>query len=146
MHKATVPSATVMALVLLGGVWSAAAQKHGKVIKDDPNLPTKADSGVEIYEGRCAVCHGVDGKGHGPAAEALKTPPTDLTLLRRKNGGEFPTPRVELVINGATPITAHGNHDVPIWGKIFQPTQHGSEPLAAFRVANVIKFLESMQQ
>ncbi|MBZ5572099.1 MAG: cytochrome c [Acidobacteriia bacterium] len=45
-------------------------------------------SGQQMYSAYCAVCHGNDGKGGGPAAEALKVPPPDLTVLARKNGGK----------------------------------------------------------
>jgi hypothetical protein len=144
MKKAAVPSA-ITALVLAGSVWFAAAQSRRQVA-NGPAMPTKADAGVEIYKGHCAACHGWDGKGHGPAAEALKAPPTDLTLLKRKNRGDFPTATVELAIDGAAPITAHGNHDLPVWGRVFQPTQQGNEALARLRVANVVKYLESIQQ
>ncbi len=61
-----------------------------KVIKHVPVKPTSAASGQEMYNSYCAVCHGKDGKGNGPAAEALKVPPTDLTSLAKNNGGKYP--------------------------------------------------------
>ena len=33
----------------------------------------------ELYNGRCAACHGRDGKGNGPAASAFSPPPSDFT-------------------------------------------------------------------
>jgi mono/diheme cytochrome c family protein len=38
-----------------------------------------ATLGKTVYEGRCAFCHGVAGKGDGPAGAALKPPPTSFT-------------------------------------------------------------------
>lgn len=35
--------------------------------------------GEEIYEQQCVACHGVDGQGTGPIAQALSHPPADLT-------------------------------------------------------------------
>jgi len=35
--------------------------------------------GQGIYNDRCAVCHGQDGKGNGPAAVALSPNPPDFT-------------------------------------------------------------------
>jgi len=38
-----------------------------------------ANPGKTLYDGRCAFCHGVAGKGDGPAGAALRPPPTNLT-------------------------------------------------------------------
>ena len=35
-------------------------------------------NGKEIYEKRCGLCHGPDGRGDGPAGMVLEPPPTDL--------------------------------------------------------------------
>ena len=35
--------------------------------------------GEEIYQQQCAACHGTDGQGTGPIAQALPHPPADLT-------------------------------------------------------------------
>jgi mono/diheme cytochrome c family protein len=59
-------------------------------IKKVPIQPTPATSGKEMYNQYCAVCHGTGGKGDGPAADALKKKPADLTQLTRKNNGTFP--------------------------------------------------------
>src|ERR1035438_2392809 len=51
---------------------------------------TSLTKGPDLYQRYCAVCHGKDGKGGGPAAAALKAIPTDLTQLSKNNGGKFP--------------------------------------------------------
>jgi high-affinity iron transporter len=39
--------------------------------------------GRELYaEHGCAVCHGAEGRGDGPSAKRLATPPRDLTNMR----------------------------------------------------------------
>lgn len=38
-----------------------------------------AERGQEIYEARCSFCHGIDGKGNGPAGAALQPQPTNFT-------------------------------------------------------------------
>lgn len=51
-------------------------------IKANPFSPLdrKAlEEGKEIYNLRCAVCHGKDGKGKGYGAQDLDVPPADLT-------------------------------------------------------------------
>ena len=41
--------------------------------------PAALARGQEIYKANCVACHGVTGKGDGPAAGALKPPPRDHT-------------------------------------------------------------------
>jgi mono/diheme cytochrome c family protein len=42
-------------------------------------LANRIATGEAIYEAQCAVCHGEEGKGDGPAAPALTPRPVDLT-------------------------------------------------------------------
>ncbi len=44
-------------------------------------VPEGADpaAGEALYGAHCAVCHGVNGDGRGPAAQALPQPPADFT-------------------------------------------------------------------
>ena len=55
------------------------------VVKQAPIKQTSAASGKEMYIQYCAPCHGADGKGNGPAAPAMKAPPSDLTQLSKKH-------------------------------------------------------------
>lgn len=77
----------------------------------------KYDLGKREYMDRCAVCHGQSGRGDGGATDVLKTAPTDLTTLSKKNGGVFPVDRVYAVIDGRTVVKGHGTRDMPIWGR-----------------------------
>src|SRR5262245_34540297 len=43
------------------------------------DLPPNAPQGQRLYAQRCAVCHGPDGRGNGPAAPSLIPRPRDLT-------------------------------------------------------------------
>lgn len=54
-----------------------------------PSMP-EAPDGAKFYAENCVACHGMAGRGDGPSATELPSPPTDLTLLARKNGGNFP--------------------------------------------------------
>jgi mono/diheme cytochrome c family protein len=124
----------------------ASAQETKKEIKHVPITPTSPASGQEMYKTYCAVCHGIDGKGNGPAAEALKVPPTDLTALAAKNGGKYPGLRVSAVISGAEALPAHGSKDMPIWGHLFRSMSRGHESEVQQRVANLNKYIESLQK
>jgi mono/diheme cytochrome c family protein len=55
-------------------------------VKRDIARPIQSMQGVDIYKEYCAVCHGVDLKGLGPAAPAMKVPPTDLTAFAAPAG------------------------------------------------------------
>jgi mono/diheme cytochrome c family protein len=74
----------------------------------------KMDLGKREFESKCAVCHGLDGKGKGPYAEQLKKPLPDLTTMARRNGGVFPVDKTYATIEGAGP--GHGTRDMPVWG------------------------------
>lgn len=133
-------------LAMMMGLAALVLSAQQKEMKKIPVTPTRADSAVEMFKTYCASCHGVDGKGHGPAAEALKVPPADLTALKQKNGGKFPTGRVSRVVEGADVITAHGSSDMPTWGVIFHSLDPGNASLTKLRIANLVKYIESMQK
>jgi mono/diheme cytochrome c family protein len=44
------------------------------------DLPASAPVGQRVYAQRCAVCHGPDGRGNGPAAPSLIPRPRDFTF------------------------------------------------------------------
>ena len=123
----------------------SAASAQQKEIKHVTAKPTSASSGKEMYTNYCASCHGQDAKGTGPAAEALKVPPADLTLLAHKNNGKYPSDRVASVLRGQANLAAHGNAEMPVWGPIFWKMSGGREGDVALRVSNLTKYLESLQ-
>ena len=136
-----------LAPVILAVVATAASQEQGKTeIKHVPMKQTSPASGSEMYKSYCASCHGLDGKGNGPAAEALKVPPTDLTALAVKNGGKYPALRVAAIIRGEQELPSHGTKDMPIWGNLFWSMSGGHETEVQQRVANLNKHIESMQK
>lgn len=77
---------------------------------------TTMDLGKTEYYAKCAVCHGLSGKGEGSFGEVLKTQMPDLTTLAKRNGGVFPLDRVVMNIDGRATPRAHGTSEMPIWG------------------------------
>lgn len=73
-------------------------------------------SGAELYRQFCAGCHGAQARGDGPTAVMLKVAPPDLTLIAKRNGGQFPTERVHRSVDGQSSLAAHGSRDMPAWG------------------------------
>jgi len=107
--------------------------------------PTSPASGKDMYTAYCAVCHGTDGKGGGPAASALKTAPADLTLLSKNNGGKYPAMKVGSAIRGTNDLPAHGSKDMPVWGALFWNMSQGHETEVQQRVSNLTQYVESLQ-
>jgi mono/diheme cytochrome c family protein len=122
------------------------AETPEKVIKHVPLKATSAASGHEMFKTYCAVCHGTDAKGNGPAASALKIPPTDLTALAQKAGGKYPALHVTSVIRGEAELPAHGSKDMPVWGPLFFRLSQGHEGEVQQRIANLNQYIEGRQQ
>jgi mono/diheme cytochrome c family protein len=116
-----------------------------KTIKHVPIKSTSPVSGKDMYTAYCAVCHGTDGKGGGPAASALKVPPTDLTLLSKNNAGKYPSLKVSSFIRGESTTPAHGSKDMPVWGTLFWSMSSGHEGEVQQRVTNLTHYIESLQ-
>lgn len=76
--------------------------------------------GEREYLGKCAVCHGVTGKGDGWMAEYLKHRPPALTGVKKNNGGVFPFDRMYQVIDGRKQVQLHGPRDMPVWGGVYR--------------------------
>jgi mono/diheme cytochrome c family protein len=116
-----------------------------KVIQHAAIQFTSPASGQEMYTAYCAVCHGTDGKGAGPAASALKVPPADLTQLSKSNRGKFPAMKVMPAISGESGVPAHGSREMPVWGSLFWNMSHGHGGEVQQREANLTKYIESLQ-
>lgn len=137
--------AAVVALAIIAMAQEAAPSQE-KVIKHVPVKQTNAASGKEMYASYCAVCHGTDGKGNGPAASALKVPPNDLTLLAEKSGGKYPSLHVSSVLRGEADTPAHGSKDMPVWGPLFRHMSQGHDAEVQQRIANLTQYIESIQK
>ena len=123
------------------------AQPAKPEIKQVPTPNVNPTSGKEMYLAYCASCHGVSGKGNGPAAAALKTPPADLTQLAKNNGGKFPDAKVQQAIKGDPNMpSAHGSQQMPVWGPTFWQLSHRSEAQAQLRIRNLANYVASLQQ
>jgi mono/diheme cytochrome c family protein len=84
-------------------------------------LAQDADKGRTEFMENCAGCHGADAKGAGPLGAKLKTKPTDLTLLAKRNHGSFDNAAVYQMIDGRNARTKHRGAEMPIWGCRHEP-------------------------
>jgi mono/diheme cytochrome c family protein len=111
-----------------------------------PPLTIESLTGRDSFERYCASCHGSDGRGSGPVAAALKTPPADLTTLAQRNRGSFPRERVASFVEGADrSLPAHGTSDMPVWGSTFRGLE-SPDARVRVRLANLVAYVESLQR
>jgi mono/diheme cytochrome c family protein len=130
---------------LVSGVVAAGLVAGVTFAQRNPPLVIGSMAGRDLFGFYCATCHGRDGKGTGPVAAALKTPPADLTIIARRNGGRFPRSDViAFVADEKTPIAAHGPREMPVWGPIFRALDP-SDTRTKVRIDNLVTYIESIQ-
>jgi mono/diheme cytochrome c family protein len=143
MIRSSTRSGVLLTALLLLSTTVAMAQEGKKTIKKVPVPVTSSASGEEMFNTYCAVCHGKDGKGDGPAASEFKIPPANLTLLSVNNNGKYPADHVAATIRvGPRDAKAHGSRDMPVWGTVFASIGAGQ---VEQRIYNLTKYVESLQ-
>jgi mono/diheme cytochrome c family protein len=86
MHRAGIPGRVRFQIWILVGLFLALGSSglaQDKQVKEQPIEHREALSGAGMFKDYCAVCHGKDAKGDGPAVSALKQAPANLTTLAR---------------------------------------------------------------
>ena len=119
-------------------VQSAEKQPH-------PLSAQSAPSGEKLYKQNCAVCHGNDLKGNGPAPYPFKDVPPDLTKLSSSHGGQFPEAYVGQVLKNGVVLPAHGPAEMPTWGLDFRARDQLNSAQVAERIRNLSDYLKSQQ-
>ena len=133
-------------IVLSFFVALACIPASAQTIKKGPVTATSPASGEEMFVTYCAVCHGKDGKGDGPASAALKKAPANLTTLTARNGGKFPDLKVANVIHGDPDTPAHGSREMPIWGTLFSSLNTNAPGTVQLRISNLTTYIKGLQQ
>lgn len=105
----------------------------------------ESGNGRELFKTYCASCHGEMGRGDGPASQALRQRPPDLTQFSARNGGVFPAVKLARIIDGRD-IVAHGNPEMPVWGNAFRSSrERPAEDVVKARIDAIVRFLETIQ-
>ena len=145
----------LVALACLGALTAAftleAAEKEAVVEVPLTWQEAALGDGERLYVELCAVCHGIDGTGDGPAAGALAKPLPDLTAIAAANDGVFPRTRIEKAIRGEAEVESHGSLEMPIWGRAFFDARPDFKQgqrwaVAQQRIFNLTEYLESIQE
>jgi len=131
-------------IILALGLGLAGYPQEKPKIKHVPPSNTNPASGVEMYRAYCAVCHGLDGKGNGPAASAFNARPGDLTTLAKKHGGKFPGAEVVTELKSVYQAP-HGSQEMPIWGESLSEISPKGEAIGTLRITNIVKYIASLQ-
>ena len=132
----------VLVAVVVFAFSAGAAVAQPKIEKGPIKQVAVSDAPL-MFNTYCAVCHGKEGKGNGPAATAFAKVPADLTRINARNGGKFPDVRVRRYIEGLDEVAAHGTRDMPMWGGLFNAL---SRDTAQLRVAALADYVKSLQQ
>lgn len=146
MRRAVELASSVVLIFIAFAAFSRQVQAQAKPVASDQELPPliRSVKGPDLFRAYCASCHGLDAKGHGPAAASLKAKVPDLTVLAKNNGGKFPNVRVRRTITGEDVIASHGSREMPIWGPIFHQIEEDVDR-GNVRLENLVNYLESIQ-
>jgi mono/diheme cytochrome c family protein len=72
--------------------------------------------GAQLFATNCAACHGADAGGYDGPRRDWTTPPPDLTLLSRRNGGTFPEFETLATVHGPADLDRPGSI-MPVFGE-----------------------------
>ena len=107
--------------------------------------------GKAEYEAKCAVCHGLTGKGDGPFSSQLAVQSTDLTQITKKNNGVFPEAQILMALDGRSEVQGHGPRDMPVYGEVYlsqgpeDKTAKQKEAFVDARLRALVVYLKSIQ-
>lgn len=113
------------------------------------DAPGAGGPGRILYLTYCESCHGVSGRGDGPAAGSLRVPPPDLTRLWERYGTPLDRERIARYIDGRWLVDVHEPREMPIWGREFfedaPPLAPGVEAVKLHLVDVLVGYLETLQ-
>lgn len=141
-----VRESVVLLAVVFGCAFAAIGARSQSTAPGDSQFTPLIHSveGPELFRAYCASCHGLDAKGSGPVAPALKAKVPDLTLLMQKHGGKFPSALVRKTIVGDDQVLSHGTRMMPVWGPVFHQVEEDVDR-GHVRVENLVNYLQSLQ-
>ena len=110
----------------------------------------RTNAGKTLYMQHCVSCHGVEGKGDGPAAARLSTAPADLTKIAARRDGSWPALEVMEILSGYSRNT-QPREDMPVIVDILDHDMSEFDPgngepfLMPTKLIEIADYLESLQ-
>jgi mono/diheme cytochrome c family protein len=139
------PGKMLGSLLIFGALFAGAAETQNGKTRGAVQPLIGSIQGDNLYKTYCASCHGEDAKGNGPMAAWLKVPPSDLTRIAARNGGNFPLARVDRIISGEEALpSGHGTRLMPVWGPAFSQVTRDQD-LGRVRIDNLARYLRDIQ-
>ena len=135
--------AFVLAGVASFAVCATAYGQEPRAEAVSPETPSQSPNGRDLFVGHCALCHGLDGRGQGPLAEAMKIVPADLTQIAAKHEGTFPDAKVADVIRNGGAVLGHGSRAMLPWGLYF--SERHKPAVGKARIKALVAYLKSLQ-
>jgi len=148
LNKTTALPCALLALTWLFFSVSVATAQQDPVIKVKhvaiDNIGPSDGHGM--YANYCASCHGVTGKGDGPAAPAFKHSPANLTVLATNHGGKFPTLLVLNTLKFGPNAPEHGNVQMPVWNNVFRQMHwYSDDSIPQIRTRVLTEYIKTLQ-
>ena len=138
---------TLRYAAIVGALFASTYNLRATQQEQSANSPvTRANplSGEELFNKHCAVCHGQDLKGVGPAPAPYKVPP-DLTRLSRRHRGKFPESYVQDILRNGALLPEHGMAQMPAWGTDFREMHGFDASEVEMRITNLTNYIKSRQ-
>jgi mono/diheme cytochrome c family protein len=112
-----------------------------------PVFCAELDTGKTLYLRHCSSCHGQEGHGNGPVTRYLNVKVPDLTLIKTRTHGVYPSDEVMRAIDGRRDVRAHGDRQMPIWGEIFTIEERKSpERTAPLKAKLIAEYIGTLQR
>jgi len=138
---------TLRYAAIVGALFASMYNLRATQQEQTANSPvTRANplSGEKLFNKHCAVCHGQDLKGVGPAPAPYKVPP-DLTRLSRRHRGKFPESYVQDILRNGALLPEHGMAQMPAWGTDFREMHGFDASEVEMRITNLTNYIKSRQ-
>jgi hypothetical protein len=107
-------------------------------------------TGRDLFVENCVYCHGKSGRGDGPNAGQLNTPPSDLTKIAERRDGVWPMLEIMSIIDGYSRNTLP-REDMPVFESFLDnemvefDTGNGVDVLVPSKLVEIVYYLEAVQ-
>lgn len=126
---------------------STSANQESSVKPQAAAMKTPVETGQELFQSYCVLCHGENGEGTGSMSEMLKTAPANLTTIKSRRNGVFPDDEIYKIIDGREKVASHMSGEMPVWGKTLMNAEKlSSEKEMQDEIKALVEYLKTIQK